>query len=74
MKERQRGDTVFLKFLKQMAAQCEIERETKSVRDGEKEMERNSEGAGGMTAALIVSMQLQSLYRTKNFQRIDKQR
>lgn len=31
-----RGYGEVLKFLKQMGAQCEIERETRSVRDGER--------------------------------------
>ena len=46
---------MFLKFLKQMGAQCEIERESRSVRDGEEEMEENSEGAGGVMTGLLVS-------------------
>lgn len=63
---------MFLKFLKQMGAQCEIERETRSVRDGEREMEWNSEGGGGKTTALIVNVELQRRY--KNFQWIKKWR
>lgn len=38
-----RGYRVVLKFLKQMGAQCGIERETRNARDGEKERERKTE-------------------------------
>lgn len=46
---------MFLKFFffKQMGAQCEIEGGTRRGRDGEEEMEGNSEGAGGMAGQLL---------------------